>query len=120
MSKKMSSYLLLIFLVGLSGCSKNAELTSECERIKVVKINQIGRNCQYLDKISAYDMNGVTQSYQSHEHLYQDELNILKNKAALLGANTIMITKHIVTFKGNPKTHLANQHRLEAKVYSCK
>ncbi|HAU1249883.1 TPA: DUF4156 domain-containing protein [Legionella pneumophila] len=120
MSKKTSHYLLVTLLVGLSSCSKNVELTSEGAQIKVVKAGQIDRSCQYLDKISAYDVNGVTQSYQSHEHLYQDELNILKNKSALLGANTLMITQHKATFTGNPKTHLVDQHGLVGKAYRCK
>lgn len=120
MSKKTSHYLLITLLVGLSSCSKNVELTSEGAQIKVVKSGQINRSCQYLDTISAYDVNGVSQSYQSHEHLYQDELNILKNKSAQLGANTLMITQHQSTFTGNPKNQMVDQHGLVGKAYRCK
>lgn len=120
MSKKTSHYLLITLLVGLSSCSKNVALTSEGTQIKLVKADKPSRSCQYLDTISAYDVNGVSQSYQSHEHLYQDELNILKNKAALLGENTLIITQHQSTFSGNPKTHLVNQHGLVGKAYRCK
>ncbi|KTC80172.1 putative outer membrane lipoprotein [Legionella steelei] len=120
MRKKTSYCLLVTLLVGLSSCSKNVALTSEGAQIKVVKAGKLSRSCQYLDKISAYDVNGVSQSYQSHEHLYQDELNILKNKSALLGANTLMITQHQSLFTGNPKTHLVDRHGLEGKAYRCK
>lgn len=47
----------------------------------------------------------MSQSYQSHEHLYPDELNTMKNKEALLGANTIKVTQHDVSFEGKQHTY---------------
>lgn len=106
-------------MVGLSGCSNIVELSSEGAQIKLLKKEQLGKKCNYLGRVFAYDTNGATQSYQSHEHLYQDELNILKNKAAILGANSLSLTKHKVRYLGKTKDSLVDQHELEGSAYYC-
>lgn len=109
-----------MILGALSGCSnKNVPLSPEGSQIKVVKTETL-KKCQYLGKVFASDVNGMSQSYQSHEHLYQDELNTMKNQAALLGANTIKVTQHDVSFGGKNNTSLVSEHGLKGGAYLCK
>lgn len=113
-----SSTAVLIPLI-VAGCSYNVALTSEAEKINVLQSTKMAMKCKALGNLWAYDTNGSTQSYQSHEHLYTDELNILKNKAALLGADSLVITKHHVTYQGNPKHDNVDEHQLKGTAYRC-
>lgn len=113
----MSSVLLIPLLI--VGCSYNVTLSPEAEKIKVLESTKKATQCKSLGELWAYDTNGSTQSYQSHEHLYIDELNILKNKAASLGADSIVITKHLVTYQGNPKHDNVDTHQLKGFAYRC-
>ncbi|CAM3020775.1 MULTISPECIES: DUF4156 domain-containing protein [Legionella] len=107
-------------LLGLVGCSKNVPLLPEAQHITVAPSSVSMKRCTDLGKVIAYDVNGVSQSYQSHQHLYQDQLNTLKNHTAQLEGNTLVITKDEASFTGNPKTHLVDKHTLEGKAYRCK
>ncbi|KTD53909.1 DUF4156 domain-containing protein [Legionella quateirensis] len=112
--------LLFMVPVVLVGCSYNAKLTPEGEKVTIVQSGKPTKNCTFLGDVSAYDRNGMSQSYQSHEHLIQDELNILRNKAALLGANTLRVTEHKQTYEGNPKNDFVADHGMVGRAYRCK
>ncbi|CAM2775185.1 TPA: DUF4156 domain-containing protein [Legionella pneumophila] len=116
----ISRYVVPFLVLGFVGCSKNVPLLPEAQHIRVAPPSNNMKHCSDLGKVVAYDVNGVSQSYQSHEHLYQDELNTLKNNTAELGGDTLVITKDKSTFSGNPKTHLVDKHTLEGKAYRCK
>lgn len=115
-----SRYVVPFLVLGFVGCSKNVPLLPEAQHITVASSSINIKRCTDLGKVVAYDVNGVSQSYQSHEHLYQDELNTLKNNTAELGGDTLVITKDKATYNGNPKTHLVDKHTLEGKAYRCK
>lgn len=112
--------LLLMIPAVLVGCSYNAKLTPEGEKVTIVPSGKPTKNCTFLGDVSAYDRNGMSQSYQSHEHLIKDELNILRNKAALLGANALRVTEHQQTYEGNPKNDFVADHGMAGKAYRCK
>ncbi|HAT7823875.1 TPA: DUF4156 domain-containing protein [Legionella pneumophila] len=113
------TYLFLVPAL-LMSCSYNAKLTPEGEEVSLLQSGKPSKRCAFLGDVSAYDRNGMSQSYQSHEHLIQDELNILRNKAALLGANTLFVTKHQQTYEGNPKNDFLAEHGMVGKAYQCK
>ena len=120
MKYKNPTFCLVMLITAISaGCTYNVALTPEAKKIAVLQSTKIAAKCQLLDDIWAYDVNGSTQSYQSHAHLYRDEINILKNKAALLGADTIVITKHEETFRGDPKKDNIDRHALIGHAYLC-
>ncbi|HAT1924082.1 TPA: DUF4156 domain-containing protein [Legionella pneumophila] len=112
----------LIFIVPavLMGCSYNAKLTPEGEKVTLLKAEKRLKKCTFLGEVRAYDRNGMSQSYQSHEHLIQDELNTLRNKAALLGANTLFVNEHQQTYEGNPKNDFVADHWMVGRAYQCK
>ncbi|KTD75225.1 MULTISPECIES: DUF4156 domain-containing protein [Legionella] len=117
----INRYVLPFLVLGFVGCSsKNVPLLPEAQSITVAPSSVGMKQCKNLGKVVAYDVNGVSQSYQSHEHLYQDELNTLKNNTAQLGGDTLVITKDKATYSGNPKTHLVDKHTLEGNAYRCK
>lgn len=109
----------LVFPIMMSGCTANAHLTPEGEKV-MIYTSQPPKNCEFIGEVNAYDRNGVSQSYQSHEHLIKDGQNILRNKAAELGANTLIISKHNQTYTGNPKNDFVDEHRMTALAYKCK
>lgn len=111
--------LLLMIPAVLVGCSYNAKLTPEGEKVTIVPSGKPTKNCTFLGDVSAYDRNGMSQSYQSHEHLIKDELNILRNKAALLGANALRVTEHQQTYEGNPKNDFVADHGMVGRAYLC-
>ncbi|MGM9451986.1 DUF4156 domain-containing protein [Legionella bozemanae] len=100
-------------VIGFIGCSKNVPFLPEAHHITVVPSNVSMKRCTDLGKVVTYDGNGVSQSYQSHEQLYQDELNTLKNNKAQLGSDTLIVPKNKATYTGNPKTHLVDKHTLK-------
>ena len=109
-----------VILLALVSCSNNAALLPEAQQVTVAQSRAAIKHCKNLGKIMASDVNGVSQAYQSHEHLYQDEVNMLKNKTAELGGNTLLITKDKATYTGNPQTHSVDTHSLEGMAYECR
>lgn len=112
----------LLFLVPamVVGCSYNAKLSPEGEKVTILQSGKPSKNCTFLSEVKAYDRNGMNQSYQSHEHLIKDEHNILRNKAALLGANTVFITLHQQTYEGKPEHDFVADHWMVGRAYRCK
>ena len=108
----------IVFPILMSGCTSNARLTSEGEKV-MIYTSKAPKNCKLIGKVNAYDRNGVSQSYQSHEHLIKDEQNILRNKAAAIGANTVIISKHDQTYTGNPKNDFVDEHWMSGLAYKC-
>jgi hypothetical protein len=114
------NHLIVLAAIAASGCSSNMPLSLEGEKITVLQSSkQMPVHCKLLDKVSAFDNNGSTQSYQSHKHLVIDELNILRNKSAELGADTLVVTKHQQTYQGDPKNDFVDQHWMTGNAYKC-
>ncbi|MCW8399418.1 DUF4156 domain-containing protein [Legionella sp. PATHC038] len=111
---------LLLVPALLVSCSYNAKLTPEGEKVTIFQSGKLSKDCAFLGEVKAYDRNGMSQSYQSHEHLIKDELNILKNEAALLGANTVLVTQHQQTYDGKPKNDFVADHWMVGRAYHCK
>ncbi|CAM2833529.1 TPA: DUF4156 domain-containing protein [Legionella pneumophila] len=111
---------LLLVPALLVGCSYNAKLTPEGEKVTLLQSGKPSKGCAFLGEVKAYDRNGMSQSYQSHEHLIQDERNILRNEAALLGANTVLVTQHQQTYEGKPKNDFVADHWMVGRAYRCK
>lgn len=125
---QIKPYTLAAFLLtgALAGCSTVA-LQPGAEAIKVTKAVKLPGGCQRLGQVASKDVNGVTQSYQSHAHLQEDQLATLKNAALKLGANVIVLTEHQTTYvksqpSDNPRTlsyRGINTHRIAGIAYRC-
>lgn len=113
-------YLILAAVLTASGCSNTMQLSADGEKVRVLHSSKkLPAHCKLVDKVSAFDTNGSTQSYQSHQHLVTDELNILRNKSAELGANTLVVTTHQQTYQGNPKNDFVDQYWMAGHAYKC-
>ncbi|HAT7073421.1 DUF4156 domain-containing protein [Legionella pneumophila] len=113
-------YFILAAVLIASGCSKTMHLSADGEKVRVLQSSKkLPAHCKLVDKVSAFDTNGSTQSYQSHQHLVTDELNILRNKSADLGANTLVVTTHQQTYEGNLKNDFVDQHWMAGYAYRC-
>jgi hypothetical protein len=118
--KLKTGYLIFGVVLLAAGCA-NTTLTPEGQNVRVVTSGKkLPAQCTLIDKVSAFDNNGSTQSYQSHQHLVRDELIILQNKTAELGANTLLVTKHQQTFNGKPKNDFVDQHWMTGNAYTCR
>ena len=87
---KYSALLLMPFII-LTGCA-TAKLLPGANKVQVVDKMPHGK-CRLIGPIWHSERNGISQSYQSEEHLRQDSINRLKNKAVKMGANQVVITK---------------------------
>ncbi|HEI6742092.1 TPA: DUF4156 domain-containing protein [Legionella pneumophila] len=117
---QMKRPILLMASALLVSCSYNAKLTPEGEKVTLLQSGKPSKACAFLGEVKASDRNGMSQFYQSHEHLIKDELNILRNEAALLGANTVLVTQHQQTYEGNPKNDFVADHWMVGRAYRCK
>ena len=72
-------------------------------------------HCKYIGPVWSFERNGVSQSYNSKEHLRQDVLNRLKNKAVEMGADTVVVTKTKVTYDSNR----VDLYEVKGSAYRC-
>ena len=105
---------LLAPFVVLTGCA-TAPLIPGAEKVKVVDKRPQGQ-CKLIGPIWHSERSGISQSYQSEEHLRQDSINRLKNKAVKMGANQVVITKKEVTYT----EHQVDIYALKGRAYFCK
>lgn len=115
---KSIRHIVALFIVSatLSSCA-NIPLSEEAKKVVVVK-NPL-KSCKSLGVVSAYDRNGITQPYESHPYLYQEGINVLKNKAAALGGNRLFIKSHRYNLKNDKDSDLIDEHFLKGDVYLC-
>lgn len=106
--------LFIVPLVAFTGCA-TAPLLPEAGRVEIVDKNPRGQ-CRLIGPIRHSERNGISQSYQSKEHLHQDSINRLKNKAVKMGANQVVITKKRVTYT----EHRVDIYELKGQAYFCK
>lgn len=110
---KYTAALLVPFLV-LTGCA-TAKLLPGANKVQVIDKNPRGQ-CRLIGPIWHSERNGISQSYQSEEHLRQDVINRLKNKAVKLGANQVVIIHKKVT----RAAHRVDIYELKGQAYFCK
>ena len=115
---KAAQSIFALFFIGamLSSCA-NVPINEDAKKVVLVK-NAL-QNCKFLGEVKAYDRNGVTHSYASHPHLYQDGINVLKNKAAERGGNRLFIDFHKYNLKNDKDSELIDEHLLKGDVYLC-
>ena len=102
----------LVFTL-LVGCSV-ASLMPGAEAVAVY--NKRPSNCKIVGPVWSIERNGVSQSYNTKEHLRKDALNRLKNKAVKAGGNTVEITKTNVTYDGER----IDSYEIRGIAYQCK
>ncbi len=80
-------------LIGLQGCSQL--FLSEGKFVHVEHNNEMIKDCKYISTVSGTSSFGLSEN-QKIEYAF----NEVRNKAALLGANTVLIVSMDSMFKG--------------------
>ncbi len=75
--------------------------------------------CKDLGHVSAFDTNGTTNAYTSHEQLQEDQTNRLRNQTYNLGGNVLVVTKHATTYTSTKKGASVDTHEMEGDAYFC-
>ena len=118
MHKILSTLGIFLTISVVAGCTSTIKpLQPGAEKIHVT-MHTLPKQCQYVRQISAHDVNGGTQMYTSHAHLEKDQINDLKNQAAQLGANVVVITEHQTTHM-KKRQALVDQHSMTGDAYTC-
>lgn len=118
--KKQS--LLLLSCVGLlvSSCA-TTPLKPGAEKVVVTDAAHAPTSCKSLGLVSAFDTNGSSVTFTSHERMQEYQLNTLKNKTFDMGGNVIAITAHETTYsdKHDPEPDALDTHLMQGNAYAC-
>lgn len=122
---KYSLIMKLFFSFGtaiLAGCTSITPMQTGTEKVIITK-QSAPKNCQWRGKVSAVN---EAQSMRSDQHsaLLDDEYNRIRNQAAKLGANTVVLSSSsVMTDKKHwaAKTEHKNiaSHVVTGDAYRC-
>lgn len=88
----------------------------------VIASNPISKNCKWIGKVSIDGMRRSMQTAGQHAIVESEALDILKNQAAQLGANTVVLQKNEMT-KGHWHSKLSHKivgtHVFTGDAYRC-
>lgn len=83
-------YLILTILVTVSGCASFPKISQEGARVRLVRSTP--HNCKFVSTVDAEKPAGIVNDVFDNYAAGMD--NILKNNAAMLGANTVEVTSY--------------------------
>ncbi len=117
----MNSSLLVLPIILLAGCSANS-LMSKAKNVRVTN-NEPSHECKYLGEVTGSQGNFITGKWTSNSNLEKGAYNDLKNEAADLGGNVVVIitqraTQTSSTYEGSG-TSQETGVILTGNVYSC-
>jgi hypothetical protein len=119
--KKQSLFLLSgCFGLMLSSCA-TTPLKPGAENVIVTDSTHMPTSCKKLGQVSAFDTNGSSVAFTSHERMQEYQLNSLKNKTVDLGGNVIVITAHETTYsdKHDKEPDALDTHLMQGNAYAC-
>ena len=89
----------------------------------VITTNPVSQNCKWIGKVSIDGMRRSMQTTGQHEIVESEAFDILKNQAAQLGANTVVLQKNEMT-KGHWHSKLSHEvvgaHVFTGDAYLCR
>ncbi len=115
--KKQSFLMFACIGLLLSSCAVT-KLEPGAEKVVVTDSAHLPSGCKKLGQVSAFDTNGTTVTYTSHERLQQYQTTILRNKTFDLGGNVLVITNHQTTYT-NKHDNTIDTHLMEGNAYYC-
>jgi hypothetical protein len=118
----MKKSFLLLGATGLllSSCAVT-HLEPGAENVIVTDKEHAPTSCKNLGQVSAFDTNGSSVTYTSHERLQKYQVNMLRNKTVDLGGNVLSIIDHETTYvdKHESDPDLVDTHFIQGTVYAC-
>lgn len=101
-------------VIALFGCAAN-ELRPDAQRVRVLT-SAPGPECKYLSDVTGGQGNFITGYYTSNANLQAGAINDLKNQAAAIGGNAILILANTAGLYQGTQTSVTST----ANVFSCK
>lgn len=86
----MKKLLMLAALVSLAGCAANP-LNKGAERVEIMTALKEVRKCTYVGDVMGSQGNRFSGTFTANENLMLGARNAIKNDAARLGANAVLI-----------------------------
>jgi hypothetical protein len=100
-------------LVLLAGCAAKA-IDANAQQVRILDKAPDGK-CRYIGEAIGSQGNFFTGAYTSDKHLQQGALNELKNKAANMGGNAIVLVSNQAGLTGGSQRNMTTL----GNVYSC-
>lgn len=85
----MKAIVLICILLIFAGCAAT-ELTTGGQKVRVTN-TEPGNDCEFLGVVTGSQGNAITGEWTSNENLETGAINDLRNKAAEMGGNLILI-----------------------------
>jgi hypothetical protein len=114
----MKSIILIGALLIIAGCAAT-ELTTEGQRVRITN-TEPGVDCEFLGVVTGSQGSALTGGLTSNENMETGALNDLRNKAAELGGNLILIlTQRAGQTTGKDGAGTQTNVTMTANVYRC-
>lgn len=120
MKKQSLPFLFCCVGLALSSCAVT-HLKPGAENVFVTDGAHAPTDCKELGQVIAYDTNGSSVTYTSHERLQKYQLDTLRNKTVGLGGNVLSITNDQTTYADShdKEPDLVDTHLMQGNVYRC-
>lgn len=122
--KLIYSILIAMILLSATACNEFRTLDKGAENINLYSSYSTG-NCKFLGVIHNPSVHKKMELVSSLEQLNKDDNNFLKNEAAKLGANVVILENHHSEqfsdryVRGSRKSTIIYIHSITAKAYHC-
>jgi hypothetical protein len=105
----------------IAGCAA-APLNPEAQKVRIV-LSEPGKECKFLGDVTGSQGDFFTGAYTSNEHLETGARNALKNKAAAMGGNVVVILTQRAGQTGSYGEYGGSSSQtnvtLSGNVYNC-
>lgn len=78
-------------LVLLSGCAATQTLSPGAKKVLITNNQKVPKGCKYLGSATSNQGNFFTGGFTSNQNLQQGSFNDLRNKAAAMGGNRVIL-----------------------------
>lgn len=114
--------LLATSILGIfTGCASVTPLQPSAANVAITT-SSVSQNCKWMGKVSIDGMRRSMQTTEQHTLVESEAFDILKNQAAQLGANTIVLHENKMT-KGHWHSKLSHKvegtHVFTGDAYRC-
>ena len=107
-------FVISVVAFSLCGCAAN-ELHQDSQRVRVLT-SAPGSECKYQSDVTGGQGNFITGYYTSNANLQTGAINDLKNQAAAIGGNAILILANTAGLYQGTQTSVTST----ANVFACK
>ena len=89
----MRFFFIIVFFLTFNGCSIKNTLSPQAKTVRLYDSLPQGTQCRYIDEIVGSEANMLTFLFISNRDITVSARNDLRNQAAKMGGNTVVIQK---------------------------